>query len=64
MYLARSRGDTMSPMIASTSVNRPPAPSPCTARNAASMYIDVANEQAADPMMKSVIANRNSFLRP
>ena len=51
-------------MIASTSVNRPPAPRPCTARSAASMYIDVANEQAADPMTNSVIANRNSFLRP
>ena len=54
----------MSPMIASTSVKRPPAPIPCTARNAASMYIEVANEQSADPMMNTEIANMNSFLRP
>ncbi len=54
----------MSPMIASTSVNNPPAPSPCTARSAASVYIELANEHAAEPMMNSVIANRNSFLRP
>jgi len=35
-YLARSRGGTMSPMIASASENNPPAPMPWTARNAAS----------------------------
>jgi hypothetical protein len=28
------------------------------------MSIEVANEQAADPQMKTVMANRNSFLRP
>ena len=28
------------------------------------LYIDVANEQAAEPTMKTVIANMNSFLRP
>ena len=54
----------MSPMIASTKVNSPPAPMPCTARNAASMYIDVANEHSADPAMNTEIANMNSFLRP
>ena len=51
-------------MIASTSVNRPPAPIPWIARNPASMYIDVANEHSADPTMKIVIANMKSFLRP
>ena len=51
-------------MIASTSENSPPAPMPCTARNAASMYIEVANEHSTEPTMKIVIANMNSFLRP
>ena len=64
MYFARSRGDTMSPMIARTSVNRPPAPSPWKARNAASSYIDVANVHSTEPTMKTEIANMNSFLRP
>jgi len=54
----------MSPMIARTSVKRPPAPRPWTARNAASSYIDVANEHSAEPTMKMVIANMNSRLRP
>ncbi len=54
----------MSPMIASDSENRPPAPSPWKARNAASMYIDVENELAAEPTMKMRIAARKNFLRP
>jgi hypothetical protein len=45
-------------------VNRPPAPSPWKARNAASSYIDVANAHSAEPAMKTEIANMNSFLRP
>jgi hypothetical protein len=51
-------------MIASTSVNRPPAPMPWNARNAASWYIEFANEHSAEPTMNTVIANMNSFLRP
>ena len=37
---------------------------PWTARNAASMYIEVANEHSAEPTMNTEIANMNSFLRP
>ena len=54
----------MSPMMASTSVIRPPAPSPWTARNAASMYIESANEHSAEATTNSEIANMKSFLRP
>ena len=54
----------MSPMMASASGNRPPAPMPWNARNAASMYIEVARPHSADPTMKMVIAIMNSFLRP
>lgn len=51
-------------MIASTSVDRPPAPSPWKARNAASWTIESANEQSAEPATNTVIANMKSFLRP
>jgi hypothetical protein len=54
----------MSPMIASASENRPPAPRPCTARKAASSYIDVAKPQASEPRMKIEIAVRKNGLRP
>ncbi len=54
----------MSPMMASASENRPPAPRPWYARNAASMYIDVENAQAAEPVMKMVIAIKKNGLRP
>jgi hypothetical protein len=54
----------MSPMIESASENRPPAPSPWKARKAASMYIDVAKADAAEPMMKMLIASRKNGLRP
>ena len=54
----------MSPMIASASENRPPAPRPWNARNAASMYIDVENEHSAEPTMKIVMAMRKNGLRP
>ena len=54
----------MSPMIVSARENSPPAPSPWNARNAASWYIDVANEQASEPTTKIPIAVRNSGLRP
>ena len=54
----------MSPMMASARENRPPAPSPCTARKAASWYIDWANAQAAEPRTKMVMAVRKNGLRP
>ncbi len=54
----------MSPMIASTSDIRPPAPSPWNARNQASSVIDVANEQAAEPTTKMPMAVRKYGLRP
>jgi hypothetical protein len=54
----------MSPMIASTRVNRPPAPSPWKARNAASWYIEVAKVHSTEPMMNTEIANMKSFFRP
>ena len=63
-YLARSRGGTMSPMIARASENRPPAPRPCTARKAARLNIDVAKVHSIDPKMKIEMAMMNSFLRP
>jgi hypothetical protein len=37
---------------------------PCTARKAASWYIDAANEHMAEPMMKIVMAAMKNFLRP
>ena len=54
----------MSPRIVSASENRPPAPRPCSARNAASWYIDVANVHSTEPTMKIEIAVRKSGLRP
>ena len=54
----------MSPMIASASGIRPPAPMPWNARNAASMYIDWASPHSAEPATKIVIAIMNSGLRP
>ncbi len=54
----------MSPTIVRASENRPPAPRPCTARNAASSYIDDAKPQSADPITKIVMAARKNCLRP
>ena len=54
----------MSPTIARASENRPPAPRPCSARKPASWYMLVANEHAAEPMMKMLIAVRKNGLRP
>ena len=54
----------MSPRIVSASENSPPAPMPCSARNAASWYIDSANVHVIDPTMKIEIASRKSGLRP
>ncbi len=57
-YLARSRGGTMSPMIASARDIRPPAPRPWKARNAASSYMELAKVQASEPTTKIEIAAR------
>ena len=54
----------MSPMIASASENRPPAPMPWNARNAASWYIEVAKPHSTEPSTKMVIAVRKSGRRP
>ena len=54
----------MSPMIAKASDISPPAPSPCTARNTASWYIDMENVHNTDPTMKIEIAVRKNGLRP
>ena len=48
----------MSPMIASASDISPPAPTPCTARKAASWYIESASPQSTEPTTKTPIANR------
>ncbi|CAM3963750.1 hypothetical protein TSOC111612_23370 [Tsukamurella ocularis] len=54
----------MSPMMVSASDIRPPAPRPCTARNAASSYIDVAVLHSREPITKTVMANMKKGLRP
>ena len=64
MYLPRSRGGTISPRVAIAPTIRPPAPSPCSARNEISIAIDVDRPDSADPIRKSTIAKMKSFLRP
>ena len=54
----------MSATMASARENRPPAPSPWNARNAASMYIDWASPHSAEPMTNSVMASMKNCLRP
>ena len=54
----------MSPMIVSASENRPPAPRPWKARNAASSYIELANPHSAEPITKMEIAVRKNGRRP
>jgi hypothetical protein len=63
-YLARSRGARMSPMIASGSDIRPPAPMPCTARNPASISMDVEKLDSTDPAMKIEMLRMMSGRRP
>ncbi len=57
-YLERSRGGTMSPTMAIAMDISPPAPMPCTARKAASAYIDPASPHSAEPATKAPIAKR------
>ena len=52
-YLARSRGASMSPMIASGRDIRAPAPMPWKARNPASMIIDVEKLDSSEPTMNT-----------
>ncbi len=54
----------MSPMMASASENRPPAPSPWKARKNASWSIEVAKVHRIEPTMKIEIAVVKNFLRP
>ena len=54
----------MSARMARAIENRPPAPRPWKARNAASSYIEVENVQAIEPMTKMLIAIRNIGRRP
>ena len=63
-YRARSRGGTMSPMIVSARLIRPPAPRPWIARYAASSYIEVAMVHSTEPTTKIPIAERKNGLRP
>ncbi len=63
-YLARSRGARMSPMIASGSDIRPPAPRPWKARNAARPSIDVAKLDSSEPSTKMPMLVMNSGRRP
>ena len=48
----------MLPMITKARDMRPPAPTPCTARNAASWYIVSAMPHRTEPTTKMPIANR------
>ena len=54
----------MSAMIVSASDIRPPAPTPCSARNAASSYIEVEIPQRKDPTTKTLIAKMKNGRRP
>src|SRR5215471_2473703 len=64
MYWPRSRGDTRSPMVAIAPVSKPPAPRPCSARNAMSWSIECARPDSAEPIRKMTIAVMSQRLRP
>lgn len=51
-------------MIVSARENSPPAPSPWTARKAASCHISWASPHNAEPMTKTVMAVRKNGRRP
>jgi hypothetical protein len=63
-YLARSRGGTMSPMIASAIDIRPPAPMPWIARKPASSYMLWDMPQRIEPTTNAAIAKRKKPRRP
>ena len=54
----------MSARMASAMENRPPAPMPWMARNAASSYIEVANVHRIEPKTKMLMAVMNIGRRP
>ena len=54
----------MSPMMASASDIRPPAPMPWMARKAASSYMLWDRPQRIEPTTKTPIANRKNGRRP
>src|SRR6516162_3928414 len=64
MYWPRSRGDTRSPMVAMAPVSKPPAPRPCSARNAMSWSIECARPDRAEPARNITIAIISQRLRP
>ncbi len=51
-------------MVANTPTIRPPAPSPCSARNAISWSIECASPDSAEPTRKITIAVTSQRLRP
>ena len=62
--LPRSRGGTTSATIACPPTSSPAPPSPCRARNPMSCHRFCENPHSALPIRNSVIAARNSRLRP
>ena len=51
-------------MIAWVPTNKPPPPSPCTARNAISSIIDELNPDRIDPTRKMTIESWKKNFRP
>ena len=54
----------MSPIVACVSTISPPAPSPCTARNAISTVMLFASPHSAEPIRKITTAVCRTRLRP
>ena len=63
-YFPRSRGATMSPMMAWASAMSPPAPAPCSARNATSSSMLCARPHSIEAIVKIARLARYRFLRP
>ena len=63
-YRPRSRGGTSPPTVDSASGTSPPAPMPCTTRNATSCDIVCAAPHSAEPTRKSAIAPMNGRRAP
>jgi hypothetical protein len=64
MKRPRSRGGTMSAMIACTPIMSPPAPRPWTARKAISSFMVRDQPARAEPTTKTTMANWKTPLRP
>ena len=54
----------MRPIVACVSAKSPPAPTPCTARNAISSGMPHASPQSTEPTRKIPIAKTNSGFEP